>query len=90
MEVEDTGNGIDESIRLDLLNKMRSSSISTLKDSGRVGIVNACLRLKMISDDEVLFDLDSEVGTGTLVQICIPVKYVKSRGNRVVKSIVGR
>ena len=44
----------------------------------------------MISYDEVLFDLDSEVGTGTLVQICIPVKYVKSRVNRVVKSIVSR
>ena len=35
------------------------------------------LRLKMMSEDEVFFDLDSELGTGTLVQIVVPIKYLK-------------
>ena len=52
---------------------MRSANIDMLKEKGRVGIVNACLRLKMITDNNVTFDLDSELGTGTLVQICIPI-----------------
>ena len=56
---------------------MRFANIEMLKEKGRVGIVNACLRLKMMSEDEVFFDLDSELGTGTLVQIVVPIKYLK-------------
>ncbi|MBR5636212.1 MAG: histidine kinase [Pseudobutyrivibrio sp.] len=77
LEIEDTGNGMEETERKELLRKMRFANIEMLKAKGRVGIVNACLRLKMISEEEVSFDLDSEPGTGTLVQIVAPVKYLK-------------
>ena len=73
IEIEDTGTGIPEEEAEELLSKMRSANIDMLKEKGRVGIVNACLRLKMITDNNVTFDLDSELGTGTLVQICIPI-----------------
>ena len=77
LEIEDTGNGMEEEEREHLLRKMRFANIEMLKEKGRVGIVNACLRLKMMSEDEVFFDLDSELGTGTLVQIVVPIKYLK-------------
>lgn len=76
LEVEDTGDGMDESTREALLNRMRKADISMLKEKQRVGIINACLRLKMVSNDTVSFDLDSEKGMGTLVQISIPLEYV--------------
>nr|MCR4746735.1 histidine kinase [Lachnospiraceae bacterium] len=79
MEIEDTGSGMTEEARLEILNKMKNASIEMLKEKGRVGVVNACLRLKMITDNEVKFDIDSEPGAGTLIQIKLPVKYVKER-----------
>ncbi len=77
LEIEDTGSGISEDVVALLLESMRGANIDMLKEKGRVGIVNACLRLKMFTDNEATFDLDSEPGTGTLVQINIPVKYLK-------------
>ncbi len=77
MEVEDTGMGMTEAEAENLLSKMRNASLDMLKEKGRVGIVNACLRLKLISREEVRFDLDSEERTGTLVQITVPVKYLR-------------
>ena len=77
IEIEDTGSGIPENIANELLENMRNADISMLKEKGRVGIVNACVRLKMISEDDVMFDMDSEIGTGTLFQITIPMTYLK-------------
>jgi len=72
IEVEDTGSGMDESEHQRLLDAMRNASIDRLKKKGRVGVVNACLRLKMVTDNQVKFALESEKGVGTMVQIRIP------------------
>ena len=42
-------------------------------EKGRVGTVNACLRLKMMSHDKVSFEVDGEYGIGTMIQIKIPL-----------------
>ncbi|MDE6220591.1 MAG: histidine kinase [Lachnospiraceae bacterium] len=73
IEVEDTGSGMEEEERQRLLETMQNASIDRLKEKGRVGMVNACLRLKMVSDNQVNFALDSERGIGTIVQIQLPV-----------------
>lgn len=72
IEVEDTGDGIDEDTLTEILDRMQNASIERLKEKGRVGIVNACLRLKMMTEDNVRFSIDSEKGVGTLIQIRIP------------------
>ncbi len=72
IEVEDTGNGMEENERQRLLNLMREASIDWLKEKGRVGMINACLRLKMVTDNQVKFALESEKGVGTTIQIRIP------------------
>ena len=77
LEIEDTGNGMDEEETKTLLKRMREANIDMLKVKGRVGIVNACLRLKMITEDKVHFEVDSEQGIGTMIQIKIPCRYVQ-------------
>lgn len=74
IEVEDTGSGMEESEQQKLLWMMQNASIDRLQEKGRVGIVNACLRLKMITDNQVKFALESEKGVGTMVQIRIPLE----------------
>lgn len=73
IEVEDTGCGMEEDAMEELHKKMTDANIELLKKKGRVGIVNACLRLKMITSNHVTFGLESEKGVGTMVQIRIPV-----------------
>lgn len=75
IEVEDTGNGMEENEQQRLLDLMRDASIDRLKEKGRVGVVNACLRLKMVTDNQVKFALESEKGVGTMVQIRIPYDW---------------
>ena len=77
LEIEDTGNGMQGLEAIELAAKMRNASIDMLKSKGRVGIINACLRLKIMTEDEVEFEVDSEQGTGTLIQMKMPVKYMK-------------
>lgn len=90
LEIEDTGNGMDEEEASQLQARMTGANIEMLKGKGRVGIVNACLRLKMVSKDEVSFDVESEQGVGTLIQIRIPLCYVTKEGEKKhAESIIG-
>ena len=36
--------------------------------------MNACLRLKLVTDDRVCFSIESEEGVGTMIQIRLPIK----------------
>ena len=76
IEVEDTGKGMDGQAMDQLLQKMYNADIKLLQGKERVGIINACLRLKMQTNNEVLFELDGEEGIGLMVQIKIPCKYL--------------
>ena len=76
LEIEDTGEGIEESFLEELKYKMEHASIEKLKDKKGVGILNACLRLKMATDDKVSFDLESEAGLSTMITIKIPASYL--------------
>lgn len=73
LEIEDTGTGMSEQQVFALQEKMNRADISMLKGKGRVGILNACIRLKMAAGGRALFDLESELGAGTIVTIQIPV-----------------
>ena len=89
LEIEDTGNGMEEEETESLKQRMADANIEMLKGRGRVGIVNACLRLKMVSKDEVSFDVDAEQGVGTLILVKIPLHYVIKEENN-AESIIGR
>lgn len=72
IEIEDTGSGMEEDEQQRLLDTMQNASIERLREKGRVGMVNACLRLKMVTENRARFVLESEKGVGTMVQIRIP------------------
>lgn len=73
LEIEDTGRGMDDETVVMLKEKMNNVTIEMIMNSSHVGILNACLRLKMISKDEVTFDVESEEGLGTYILVKIPV-----------------
>lgn len=69
MEIEDTGNGMDEFQLERLRMQMNNCNIETLRESTHVGIINACLRLKMYTHNQVSFEIESESGAGTFITI---------------------
>ena len=78
LEVEDTGAGMDE-VKVELLReKMQNSNIETLRTNKHIGIANACLRLKMVTNQTVEFELDSEQGAGTFVLIKVPEENLQT------------
>lgn len=72
IEVEDTGSGMTEEELCSMRQKMENASIELLENEKGVGIINACLRLKMVSDGKVRFELNGEEGTGITVLIRLP------------------
>ncbi|MCR5688024.1 MAG: sensor histidine kinase [Lachnospiraceae bacterium] len=83
IEIEDTGEGIDDEEVAALRDKMENASIDELKQKGRIGVVNACLRLKIATENNVRFSIESEKGIGTTVGVVIPKEYVNE------KSVIG-
>ncbi len=74
MEVEDTGDGMEEAVVEELQEKMRSGNIETLLNNEHVGVVNACLRLRMVTNNKAEFELESEQKVGTFMTIRVPIE----------------
>lgn len=87
IEIEDTGSGMPEDKIAKLQDNMRNANIEMLKGGGRVGIINACVRLKMVTENRVEFRVEGEEGVGTTVTIRIPCLQ---EGKTDAESIVGR
>lgn len=79
IEVEDTGNGMDEDKLSEIKEKAETVNIEYLKNDKHVGIYNALLRLKMTMGENYRFDIESEEGIGTLIQIIIPMNEIDTR-----------
>ena len=71
-EIEDTGIGMDDEMRENLLFKMNNASLELIKTGSSVGMTNASLRLKMMSDGKARFDIETESGVGTTIFIAVP------------------
>ena len=87
IEIEDTGSGMAEAKLTELQNNMCNADIEMLKGGGRVGIINACVRLKMVTENRVEFRVEGEEGVGTTVTIRIPCLQ---EGKTDAESIAGR
>lgn len=80
MEVEDTGSGMPKEQCRALEHEMENIKIEMIKEKSHVGILNAALRLKLATDNKVRFEMNSEIGEGTMVVINIPVTETESAG----------
>ena len=76
IEVEDTGDGMDDKEVSVLQERMNSVTIDTVKKAKHVGILNACLRIKMMFRDQAKFAIESEKGIGMSVIITIPLDLI--------------
>ncbi len=72
IEVEDTGEGMTDEEVESMLESINTVTIDEIKGKKHVGILNACLRLKMVTDNKVSFSLESEEGVGLSMIIKIP------------------
>lgn len=77
IEVEDTGDGMDEDSVVDMCERMNNVTIESLKKYNRVGILNACLRIRMMFEEDVKFEIESEKGVGLSVLVTIPNERIK-------------
>ena len=78
-EIEDTGAGIEEEKAMDIRKKMMASDIEALRQYTHIGIANACLRLRMVTKQQAEFELDTELGIGTLIMVKVPVESLSKR-----------
>ena len=69
IEVEDTGNGMEDSKLDEIREKAKTIKLDDLKNDKHVGIYNALLRLKMTMGEDYRFDIESEEGIGTMIQL---------------------
>ncbi len=72
IEVEDTGEGMSAAEAEEIRKRAEHVDIQSMQGKGHVGIMNAILRLQLVSDGESEFELESEEGMGTTVRITIP------------------
>lgn len=77
IEIEDTGTGLSLTEAADIRKRMHKADIRMLQENKSVGIVNACLRIKMLSEDSAAFELESEESIGTTVTIRIPIEHLR-------------
>ena len=77
MEVEDTGEGMSEEETESLNERLRDVKIDDLKTDKHVGMINACLRLKMLTNGRAFVRVESEKGVGTTIFIGIPLDTLK-------------
>ena len=63
-------------LHLEVEERMEEANIEMLKEKGRVGVINACVRLKMYTGDHVKFHIESERGVGTEVSVVIPLNAI--------------
>ncbi|MDI9488473.1 MAG: sensor histidine kinase [Bacillota bacterium] len=72
IEISDNGKGIDDNRLNELKNMIEGADSSMLHNTKSTGILNAYLRLKMYSNSDILFDIDSKPDSGTDILIGLP------------------
>ena len=74
MEIEDTGSGMSDEEVLKLNESMNKAVIEDLKKKDHIGVINACIRLKIYTGERATFEMESEEGVGTFTVIKVPIE----------------
>lgn len=74
MEIEDTGSGMSDEDVAYLNNRMNNCTIDDIKNGSHVGMLNACLRLRMSTEWAAHFEIESEMEVGTYITISVPIR----------------
>jgi two-component system sensor histidine kinase YesM len=74
MEIEDTGSGMSDEEVKRLNDSMNNAVIEDLKKKDHIGVINACIRLKIYTGERATFEMESEEGVGTFTVIKVPIE----------------
>ena len=77
LEIEDTGEGVNEEMQNAINKQLAEVSLENMKGKKHVGMMNACMRLKLLTKGRASYRLESEEGVGTVVHITIPINDEK-------------
>ena len=58
----------------DILDRARNASIESMHGKSHVGIMNAFLRLKLLTGNRAQIEIESERGVGSVFRILIPLE----------------
>ena len=72
IEVEDTGMGMTQEEIETIRKRVEDVSIQSMQNGAHIGMMNAYLRLKLVTDGRAGFEVESESGCGTTVRLTIP------------------
>ncbi len=81
IEISDNGRGFEERRLEEIRRMIAAADIQMLGEAKSTGILNTFLRLKMYSDSQVEFEIDSKPEDGTDITIKIPLKLVGETNN---------
>ncbi len=74
IEIEDTGKGMEEKKCKELISMIKSVNIEMLQEAkAHVGLLNAALRLNIFFHNKVSYEIESELGTGTIISLKVPL-----------------
>ncbi len=74
IEIEDTGVGMNIVVIKDITEKAKDATIESMRGRSHVGIMNAFLRLKLLTGNKAEFKIESERGVGTVIRLMIPLE----------------
>ena len=77
LEVEDTGIGMPEKFLEQMQKDVENLNIEKIREMEHIGVSNACLRLKMSSQNTAKFLFESEEGVGSSVTVQIPAEKLR-------------
>ncbi|MBR3306658.1 MAG: histidine kinase [Lachnospiraceae bacterium] len=73
IEVEDSGTGMEEDELKEIQDRVENVTIDEMKDKKHVGMMNAFLRVSLLTKGRARFEMESEKGLGTTVRISFPL-----------------
>ena len=73
LEIEDTGEGVNEEMQAAINKQLSEVSLENMKGKKHVGMMNACMRLKLLTKGRASYSIESEEGVGTVMHITIPI-----------------
>ena len=73
IEVTDNGIGITEKDLMELRRELENYNEESPDEDEKIGMLNVFHRLKLMLDEKCSMSIESEVGKGTKVTICIPL-----------------
>ncbi|MDF2943966.1 MAG: hypothetical protein K0S01_2824 [Herbinix sp.] len=76
IEISDNGKGFEEKRLNEIRWMLEHADSKMLNESKSTGMLNAYLRLRMYSDGQITFDIDSKLENGTDIMIRIPLSVV--------------